>query len=98
MRTSLYPFHRIGLIQVKKTLLRMPLSSSGDFCLETRVELERLPKFSSSKIAECMQHRRNTGREISACWAAVTGIVKRTTSHDTDASKYSVISSEDLDC
>lgn len=96
MRTCLYPWNRIGLIQAKKALLKRPFSSSGDFSLTTIEDAERLPKFSNSKSAECMLHRRNTGRGISAYLAADAGIVKRITSQSTDASRYSVIGPEGL--
>lgn len=95
-RIFLYPWRRIGLIHVNKTLLKTPWSSSGDWCLLRALNAGCLARHSSTKSVECMQQRRSTGREVFVCLTVLEGIVRWTASHSIDARRYSVAKSEAL--
>jgi hypothetical protein len=82
---------------VKKGLPNTPWSSSGDWCLFRLLDAGApLAQNSSTRSAECMQQRKNTGCEVFASLAIFEGMATWTASHSIDARRYSVARAEDL--
>ena len=97
VRMFLYPWRRMGLIHVSKTLLKMPWVSSGPCWLLSTLDSGRFVQHSSAKSTEYTVKRRNTGREVGdSSSATVEERVKCATSHNRDARRYIVARSEGL--